>query len=204
MGHHRAMRHLGYTRVSTASQDAQLQLDALIDSGVQKRDVFSDVTSGSRAAIERPGMKRLLDYVESGDTVVVWRIDRLGRSLIDVLNTVNLLRDKGVKIRSLSDGIDPETTSGRLMLGMLATLAEYERELITERVNAGIAAAKQSGTRFGRPPVDPAVIAEKLDIAQSARRKGRTAAEAASLVGWSRATLYRHQQAARALEALEP
>ena len=203
MGHHRAMRHLGYTRVSTASQDAQLQLDALIDSGVQKRDVFSDVTSGSRAAIERPGMKRLMDYVEPGDTVVVWRIDRLGRSLIDVLNTVNLLRDKGVKIRSLSDGIDPETTSGRLMLGMLATLAEYERELITERVNAGIAAARQSGTRFGRPPVDPAVIAEKLDIAQSARRKGRTAAEAASLVGWSRATLYRHQQAARALEALD-
>ena len=204
MGQNRAMRHLGYTRVSTASQDAQLQLDALIDSGVQKRDVFSDVTSGSRAAIERPGMKRLMDYVEPGDTVVVWRIDRLGRSLIDVLNTVNLLRDKGVKIRSLSDGIDPETTSGRLMLGMLATLAEYERELITERVNAGIAAAKQNGTRFGRPPVDPAVIAEKLDIAQDARRKGRTAAEAASLVGWSRATLYRHQQAARALEALEP
>ena len=203
MGHHRAMRHLGYTRVSTASQDAQLQLDALVDSGVQKRDVFSDVTSGSRTAIERPGMKRLMDYVEPGDTVVVWRIDRLGRSLIDVLNTVNLLGDKGVKIRSLSDGIDPETTSGRLMLGMLATLAEYERELITERVNAGIAAARQSGTRFGRPPVDPAVIAEKLDIAQSARRKGRTAAEAASLVGWSRATLYRHQQAARALEALD-
>ncbi|MDZ4235445.1 MAG: recombinase family protein [Dietzia sp.] len=197
------MRHLGYTRVSTASQDAQLQLDALVDSGVQKRDVFSDVTSGSRTAIERPGMKRLMDYIEPGDTVVVWRIDRLGRSLIDVLNTVNLLRDKGVKIRSLSDGIDPETTSGRLMLGMLATLAEYERELITERVNAGIAAARQSGTRFGRPPVDPAVIAEKLDIAQSARRKGRTAAEAASLVGWSRATLYRHQQAARALEVLE-
>ncbi|MDV3357286.1 recombinase family protein [Dietzia sp. IN118] len=197
------MRHLGYTRVSTASQDAQLQLDALVDSGVQKRDVFSDVTSGSRTAIERPGMKRLLDYVEPGDTVVVWRIDRLGRSLIDVLNTVNLLRDKGVKIRSLSDGIDPETTSGRLMLGMLATLAEYERELITERVNAGIAAAKQNGTRFGRPPVDPAVIAEKLEIAQDARKKGRTAEEAASLVGWSRATLYRHQQAARALEALE-
>lgn len=191
------MRLLGYTRVSTVNQDAQLQLDALVDSGVQKRDVFADVTSGSRTAIERPGMKRLLDYAESGDTVVVWRIDRLGRSLIDVLNTVNLLRDKGVKVQSLSDGIDPETTSGRLMLGMLATLAEYERELITERVNAGIAAARQSGTRFGRPPVDPAVIAEKLDITRDARAKGRTAEEAARLVGWSRATLYRHQQAAR-------
>ncbi|MCT1426797.1 recombinase family protein [Corynebacterium sanguinis] len=183
--------------MSTVNQDAQLQLHALVDSGVQKRDVFADVTSGSRTAIERPGMKRLLDYVESGDTVVVWRIDRIGRSLIDVLNTVNLLRDKGVKIQSLSDGIDPETTSGRLMLGMLATLAEYERELITERVNAGIAAARQNGTRFGRPPVDPAVIAEKLDITRDARAKGRTAEEAAQLVGWSRATLYRHQQAAR-------
>ncbi|MFL0458831.1 recombinase family protein [Brachybacterium paraconglomeratum] len=196
------MRHLGYTRVSTATQDAQLQLDALLGAGVQKRDVFSDVTSGSRTAIERPGMKRLLDYVEEGDTVVVWRIDRLGRSLIDVLNTVNLLREQGVKIRSLSDGIDPETTSGRLMLGMLATLAEYERELIIERVNAGIAAAKQSGTRFGRPPVDPAVIAEKLAIAQDARAKGRTAEQAARLVGWSRATLYRHQHAARARDNL--
>ena len=196
------MRHLGYTRVSTATQDAQLQLDALLGAGVQKRDVFSDVTSGSRTAIERPRMKRLLDYAEEGDTVVVWRIDRLGRSLIDVLNTVNLLRDQGVKIRSLSDGIDPETTSGRLMLGMLATLAEYERELIIERVNAGIAAAKQSGTRFGRPPVDPAVIAEKLAIAQDARAKGRTSEQAARLVGWSRATLYRHQHAARAPDDL--
>ncbi|WP_148239439.1 recombinase family protein [Ruania zhangjianzhongii] len=196
------MRQLGYTRVSTATQDAQLQVDALLAAGVQERDVFSDVTSGSRSAIERPGMKRLLDYVEADDIVVVWRIDRLGRSLIDVLNTVNLLRDQEVKIRSLSDGIDPETSSGRLMLGMLATLAEYERDLITERVNAGIAAAKQCGTRFGRPPLDPGVITEKLAIANDARAKGRTAEEAARLVGWSRATLYRHQHAARFREAV--
>ncbi|GAA4283811.1 recombinase family protein [Brevibacterium daeguense] len=193
---------MGYTRVSTAGQDAQLQVDALVGAGVQKRDVFSDVTSGSRTAAERPGMKRLLDYAQDGDTVVVWRIDRLGRSLIDVLNTVNLLRERGVKIRSISDSIDPETSSGRMMLGMLATLAEYERELITERVNAGIAAAKQNGTRFGRPPVDPDVIAEKLVIAEDARAKGRTAEAAARLVGWSRATLYRHQQAARIRDAV--
>lgn len=196
------MRLLGYTRVSTAGQDAQLQVDALVGAGVQKRDVFSDVTSGSRTAAERPGMKRLLDYAQDGDTVVVLRIDRLGRSLIDVLNTVNLLRERGVKIRSISDSIDPETSSGRMMLGMLATLAEYERELITERVNAGIAAAKQNGTRFGRPPVDPDVIAEKLVIAEDARAKGRTAEAAARLVGWSRATLYRHQQAARVRDAV--
>lgn len=149
------MRHLGYTRVSTSGQDAQLQFDALVAAGVQKRDVFADVTSGSRAAIERPGMKRLLEYAEPGDTVVVWRVDRLGRSLIDVLNTVTLLRDRGINLRSVSDGIDPRTSTGRLTLNMLATLAEYERELILERINAGIAAAKQNGTRFGRPASDP-------------------------------------------------
>jgi hypothetical protein len=87
------MRSLGYTRVSTVSQDARLQLDALTAAGVEPRDVFSDVTSGARTAITHPGMKKLLDYADGGDTVVVWRIDRLGRSLIDVLNTVNLLRE---------------------------------------------------------------------------------------------------------------
>ncbi|GAA1864999.1 hypothetical protein GCM10009813_27630 [Brevibacterium marinum] len=107
-------------------------------------------------------MRRLLEYAEDGDTVVVWRIDRLGRSLLDVLATVNLLRDRGLKVCSVSDNIDPETSSSRMMLGMLATLAEYERELIAERVNAGIAAAKQNGTKFGRPPVDPDDIAQKL------------------------------------------
>jgi len=119
------VRQLGYTRVSTYSQDAQLQLDALVAAGVQKRDVFADVTSGSKTAAERPGMKKLLAYAEPGDTVVVWRVDRLGRSLIDVLNTVNLLRDRDVQVRSVSDGIDPATSTGRLMLNMLATLAEY-------------------------------------------------------------------------------
>lgn len=139
-------------------------------------------------------MKKLLDYVEPGDTVVVWRIDRLGRSLMDVLNTVNLFRERGVQLRSVSDGIDPATTSGRLMLNMLATLAEYERELVVERVNAAIAAARKGGTRFGRPLSDPVVIADKLRIVTEARAKGRTAEEAARLVGWSRATLYRHQK----------
>lgn len=190
------MRQIGYTRVSTAGQDAQLKLDALVDAGVQKRDVFADVTSGSKTAIERPGMAKLLEYAKAGDTVIVWRIDRLGRSLVDVLNTVELLRGHGIQVRSLSDGIDPATSTGRLMLHMLATLAEYERELIVERVNAGISAAREAGTRFGRPPANPEVVAQKLELVDAARGRGRTAAEAASLVGWSRATLYRHQQAA--------
>nr|WP_221187067.1 recombinase family protein [Pseudoclavibacter helvolus] len=189
------VRLLGYTRVSTATQDAQLQLDSLVAVGVQKRDIFADVTSGSRTAIERPGMKRLLEHAEAGDTLVVWRVDRLGRSLIDVLNTVNLLRERGINVRSVSDGIDPATSTGRLMLNMLATLAEYERELIVERVNAGIAAARQNGTKFGRPLSDPVQVAEKLQVVVDARKRGRTAEEAARLVGWSRATFYRHQRA---------
>lgn len=189
--------------MSTAGQDPALQLNALLAAGVQKRDVFADVTSGAKNAAQRPGMKKLLAYAEAGDTVVVWRIDRLGRSLMDVLNTVTELRERGVKVKSISDGIDPETSSGRLMLGMLATLAEYERELITERVNAGIAAARAQGTRFGRPPVDPNVVARKLAIAREERAKGRTAAEAAEVVGWSRATLYRHEREAAQVNASE-
>lgn len=198
------MRLLGYTRISTASQDAQLQLDALASVGVETRDVFSDVTSGSKTAAQRPGMRRLLEYATPGDTVVVWRVDRLGRSLIDVLNTVNLLTESGIAVRSVQDGIDPATTSGRLMLNMLATLAEYERELIVERVNAGIAAAKASGTRFGRPPVRADVVAEKLEMATNARAKGKTATQAAELVGWSRATLYRHQSASASQQPMTP
>ena len=117
-------------------------------------------------------------------------------TLIDVLNTVNHLRDAGINVRSVSDGIDPATTTGRLMLNMLATLAEYERELIIERVNAGIAVARTAGTTFGRPVSDPALVAQKLEIVATARNEGATAHAAAQLVGWSRATLYRHKSGA--------
>jgi DNA invertase Pin-like site-specific DNA recombinase len=96
----------------------------------------------------------------------------LGRSLIDVLNTVTLLRNWGVHVRSIAEGIDPVTSTGRMMLNMLATLAEYERELIVEPVNAGIAAAGLNGTRFGRPVSDPTVSVDQLRIAQDARAKG--------------------------------
>ncbi|MBF4588296.1 recombinase family protein [Curtobacterium sp. VKM Ac-2887] len=187
------MRLLGYTRISTGAQDATLQVDALVAVGVQERDIFADVTSGRKEAAARPGMGRLLEHATAGDTVVVWRVDRLGRSLVDVLSTVAMLGERGIGVRSVSDGIDPATSTGRLMLNLMATLAEYERELIVERVTAGIAAARESGTRFGRPPSDPAVIGRKLAIVNEARAAGHTAADAAQLVGWSRATLYRHQ-----------
>lgn len=188
------MRLLGYTRVSTSNQDPQLQIDSLLSIGVEKRDVYSDVTSGRKNAADRPGMQQLLEHATSGDTIVVWRIDRLGRSLLDVLNTVSGLREQGIQVRSISDGIDPATPTGRLMLNMLATLAEYERELIVERVRAGVAVAQEAGTRFGRPKSDPAVIGQKLALVAQARAEGQTAEQAAALVGWSRATLYRHQQ----------
>lgn len=168
-------------------------MDALVAAGVQERDIFADVTSGRKEATARPGMGRLLEHATAGDTVVVWRVDRLGRSLVDVLSTVAMLGERGIGVRSVSDGIDPATSTGRLMLNLMATLAEYERELIVERVTAGIAAARESGTRFGRPPSDPAVIGRKLAIVNEARAAGHTAADAANLVGWSRATLYRHQ-----------
>lgn len=189
------MRLLGYTRVSTSSQDLQLQIDSLLSLGVENRDIFSDVTSGRKNAADRPGMQQLLEHATSGDTIAVWRIDRLGRSLLDVLNTVAGLHEQGIQVRSISDGIDPATPTGRLMLNMLATLAEYERELIVERVRAGVAVAQEAGTRFGRPKSDPAVIGQKLALVAQARADGQTAEQSAALVGWSRATLYRHQQA---------
>ena len=118
------MRLLGYTRVSTAGQDPALQLDALLAAGVQRRDVFSDVTSGAKSAAERPGMKKLLAYAEPEDTVVVWRIDRLGRSLIDVLNTEPAAGQR--RRSSHSTGSIPRRRRV-YHAGMLATLAEYER-----------------------------------------------------------------------------
>lgn len=189
------MRLLGYTRISTATQDAQLQLDALLNAGVEARDIFSDVTSGAKKASARPAMSKLLEYAEPGDVVIVWRIDRLGRSMLDVLNTIAKLDERNIQVRSITDNIDPSTASGRLMLNLLTSMAEYERELIVERVNAGIAAARARGTTLGRPATPREPVVEKLRIAQEARTRGKTAAEAAQLVGWSRATLYRQQSA---------
>jgi DNA invertase Pin-like site-specific DNA recombinase len=187
------MALLGYTRISTVHQDDQLQRDALLKAGVLSEHIYSDVVSGSRDVRTRPGMMKLLQFVRAEDTIVVWRIDRLGRSLLDVIATVADFRARGIQVQSISDGIDPSTTSGRLLLHMLSTLAEYERELIIERVNAGIAAARTSGAIFGRPLSDPELIKQKLTVVQAARAGGKSAVAAAQLVGWSRATFYRHQ-----------
>jgi DNA invertase Pin-like site-specific DNA recombinase len=182
---------LGYARVSTTDQDAKMQIAALIEAGVAEEKIFIDRLSGATTAKERPGMAALLAYAREGDVVLCWRIDRLGRSLIDVLNTVEALNKMGVGLQSLVDQVDPSTPQGRLQMGLFAVLAEYERELINERVRAGIAAAQARGVRFGRPPKAPESAEDKVIAARKLMAAGRTAAQAARAVEWSRATLYR-------------
>lgn len=183
---------LGYVRVSTTDQHGAAQRDALLEAGVEEKYIYFDQLSGAKAAKERPGLSALLAFAREGDTVLVYRIDRLGRSLIDVLNTVAEMRERGIGLRSLVDGIDPSTPSGRFQLGLFATLAEYERELINERVRAGVMAAKARGVKFGQQPVDETTVEDKVETARRLLSEGKTAERVAKTVGWSRATLYRY------------
>lgn len=195
---------LGYVRVSTTDQRGQMQFDALIEAGVPEEQVYFDQLSGAKAAKERPGLSALLSYARRDDTVLVYRIDRLGRSLIDVLNTVAEMQERGIGLRSLVDGIDPSAASGRLQLGLFATLAEYERELINERVRAGVMAAKARGVKFGQKPVKQETVEAKLEVARRLLSEGKTATRAADTVGWSRATLYRYLKQRGAEPPVEP
>lgn len=187
------MTLLAYTRVSTVSQSDGLQRDAVIAAGVEERHVYSDVISGGSVGSSRPGFAALLAYARPDDEIVVWRIDRLGRSLLDVLSTVEDLQARGIQIRSLQDGIDPSTSTGKMMLGILGTLASYERDLVRERVNAGLRAARSRGVQLGRRPVEASAVAGQVRAAQLLMQTdGATAEQAARAVGWSRATLYRN------------
>lgn len=187
----------GYTRTSTKDkQDDDLQRRALVDAGVPDGQIYADQISGSKATSTRAGWKALDDRLRDGDELVVWRIDRIGRSMIDVITTVNALLGRGVAVRSVADGIDPSTREGRLMLNLMATFAEYERELIQERVQAGVDAAKARGVRFGRPAPDVAKVALNLRTVQHlVENEGLGVVEAAQTVGWSKATYYRHRAA---------
>jgi len=177
---------VGYTRVSTVAQTLDQQNSALDAAGVTK--VFSDVMSGARD--DRPGLKALRDYVREGDTVVVWKLDRLGRNMLHILQTVKKLTDQGVTLVSTSDGIDSSTPAGRMMIGVLGSLAEYERELIKERTALKRAASRANGTKFGRPrKVDDA---EHIATAMRMKADGHTGKDIAKYLGVSRATLYRY------------
>ena len=137
----------GYTRVSTVAQTLDQQNQALEAAGVSK--ILSDTMSGARD--DRPGLAALMDQLRLGDTVVVWKLDRLGRNMLHILETVKSLTEMGVTLVSTSDGIDSSTAAGRMMIGVLGSLAEYERELIRERTALKRESSRANGTRFGRP-----------------------------------------------------
>lgn len=189
----------GYTRTSTQDkQDDDLQHRALMEAGVEERRIYADQISGSKEARTRSGWSPLDERLENGDELVVWRIDRISRSMIDVITTVKDLSDRGVAVRSLSNCIDPSTREGRLMINLMATFAEYERELIQERVQSGVDAARQHGGRFGRPAPDPEKVARNLSTVQHLiEAEGLGLVEAARTVGWSTATYYRHRARAK-------
>ena len=179
---------IGYARVSSSDQDLDLQSDALAAAGCQR--VFMDTASGSIA--DRPQLAPCLDYVRDGDTLVVWRLDRLGRSLPHLIDTVRGLADRGVGFKSLQESIDTTTPGGRLVFHVFAALAEFERDLIRERTHAGLTSARARGRVGGRRP---ALSSAKAKAAQGLYDAGSTTvADIARVVGVSRATLYRHLQ----------
>lgn len=176
---------IGYARVSTTDQDESLQLDALKAAGCEK--LFTDKASGKLT--ERPGLEALLEQLRPGDTVVVWRLDRLGRSLRHLIDVVADLESRGVGFRSLTESIDTTTPGGRLVFHVFGALAEFERALIVERTQAGLAAARARGRVGGRPTVwTPA----KLDAARRMYASGEhDVAAIARALGVSRASVYR-------------
>jgi len=176
---------LGYARVSSAEQNAELQADALAAAGCWR--VFTDSASG--ALDRRPELDRLLEQLRPGDTLVVWRLDRLGRSLRHLLDVVTDLSERGVGFRSLTESIDTTTSGGRLIFHVFGALAEFEREIIRERTLAGLAAARARGRKGGRPAL------MTPDKVKAARRmydqRDMTVAEIGAVLGVSRGTVYR-------------
>ena len=179
-------QRIGYVRVSTVAQTLDQQRAALNATGVAK--TFSDTMSGARD--DRPGLAELMAYVRAGDTVVVWKLDRLGRNMLHILQTVKELTDHGVTLVSVTDGIDSSTPAGRMMIGVLGSLAEYERELIKERTALKRESSRANGTKFGRPRK----VEDFMNIATARRMKadGHTGKDIAKYLGVSRATLYRY------------
>ena len=179
--------NVGYARVSTRDQSVALQVDALKDAGCAK--VYTEVVSG--AATERPILTKLLDEVRPGDIIVVWKLDRLGRSLKHLIETVNLLLQKDVGIKSLNDPIDTTTPQGRLVFNLFASLAEFERDVIRERTQAGLSAARARGRTGGRPKGLPQQAQSTACAAETLYREGKLSAqEIAAQLNIAKSTLY--------------
>ena len=188
---------VGYMRISTSEtrQSTDLQRDALVAAGVDPRNLHSDVASGTK--VDRPGLKACLAYLTEGDVLAVWKLDRLGRSLPHLVTLLEELRGTGVRFRSLTEGMDTTTPSGELLFNMVASLAQFERALIRERVNAGLEAARKRGRVGGRPR---AIRDERRELIAAALAAGRSKAEVARAFGVSRATLHRETKRQEAVE----
>lgn len=175
---------IGYARVSTADQSLQLQLDALKEANCKR--VFSDKISGSRNA--RPGLDEALSHMRQGDTLVVWKLDRLGRTVKGLVDLVLDLEKDGINFRSLTDGIDTNTSAGRFFFHVMASLAQMERELTLERTKAGLVAARKLGRIGGRKRV---MTDSKIKAARKLLTSGHAPKDVAKDLGISVATLYR-------------
>lgn len=178
------MANLGYMRVSTSKQNTDPQRDALEAFGVDR--IFEDTMSGART--DRPGLAELISYARPGDTIVVWRLDRLGRSLSHVVQTAEELHKRDIMIRGLNDGVDYSTPTGRMVAGILASLAEYERTLINERAQAAREAARSRGRQVGRPR---SISDDQLHAVQDMRAAGTSMAVICETLKLSRSTVYK-------------
>jgi DNA invertase Pin-like site-specific DNA recombinase len=179
---------LGYARVSTGHQSLDQQLDALTAAGVAPKRVYSDKLSGMSTREQRPGLAALLDYARPGDAIVVVGIDRLGRNAAEVMTTIRELGERNIILRSLREGIDTANATGRMVAGVLASLAELELELGRERRAAAREARRARGQHIGRPK---ALDEKKAALAMRMHASGESASTIASAVGVSRATVYR-------------
>ena len=177
---------IGYMRVSTSGdrQVLDLQRDALLAAGVDARHLFEDRVTGSRG--DRVGLTKALAFLKPGDCLVVWKLDRLGRSLPHLLATVTALKNRGIAFRSLTEQMDTTTPQGEFLFHIFGSLAQFERSLIQERVQAGLAAARRRGRHGGRPT---AIDREKLAAVTSALNAGATKAAVCRTFGIKRSTL---------------
>ena len=175
---------IGYARVSTQDQHLEFQREALVKAGCQK--VFEDKVSGTRA--DRPGLAKALEMLREGDALVVWKLDRLGRSVKQLVDLIGELRQQGVQFKSVTDAIDTGTPSGRFFFHVMASLSEMERELIVERTRAGLEVARQLGRKGGRKPK---MTGSKIASARKLLASGVPPKDVASNLGVSIPTLYR-------------
>lgn len=180
--------HFAYARVSTEDQNLDLQLDALKAAGCEK--IFREKLSGAKT--DRPELQKLLDQVREGDTVTVWKLDRLGRSMKHLVETVTSLGEKNVGFKSLKESIDTTTATGKLIFHIFAALAEFERGMLQERTNAGLAASRERGIIGGRKKgIDPEILAKGKSAVALYKAKTESVSKIAQQLGMSKPTLYK-------------